>query len=489
MVSLGKLLQILNVQIDNVDLDKEISSINIDSREVSANSAFVALSGQRVDGHSFIPQAVMNGAALVIVSRDINDIGVPVIKVENPRQILGIFASEINGNPSTKLDLIGVTGTNGKTTTSFFVRSVLRAAGIKTELIGTTGYTQGDKLIPLDLTTPESPLIQKLLSTYVQDGTKACVMEVSSHAVAFKRITGCRYRSGVFTNITDREHLDFHKTFDNYLKAKKTFFSDYITPIDSSYSCLNADDPHVDTFMEVCGDRVILYSKTGMKDAIIQARKIQTGLFGVTFQLQIDHFINPVTIRLPGPYNVDNALAATSVAYGIGISPEQIVAGLETLDNVPGRFEQVRAGQDFAVIVDYAHTDDALKNLLEAARACGPKRLITVFGCGGDRDTSKRSLMGSVAAQLSDYVIVTSDNPRSEDPLTIINQIMTGIPKETEVNTIPDRATAIRTAIKQASTGDMVVIAGKGHEDYQIFRNRTIHFDDREQARMAIQED
>ncbi|MBN2382456.1 UDP-N-acetylmuramoyl-L-alanyl-D-glutamate--2,6-diaminopimelate ligase [bacterium] len=489
MLTLGRLTRLLDLNVlPENDPETLVSVVTADSREVKPGAVFVALKGQKADGHAFIPQAIDAGALLIINAEQHDPTApVPLIRVDRPRYWLGMLAAEYYDHPSRHMDLIGVTGTNGKTTTTYFLRSILNCAGLKTELIGTTGFTREDMIVKLDRTTPEAPDLQKILAEFRTSGVQGVVMEVSSHAVVFERIAGCSFRGGIFTNITEREHLDFHKNFTHYRQAKQAFFKEYISSDSDSFACLNADDPNVDFFLGACGHRTTLYSKQSCAGATVLARNLKPGLFGISFDLIINNQTLPVTIHLTGPYNVENALAAAAAASNLGLELSQIKVGLEQLEHVPGRFELISAGQDFAVVVDYAHTDDALYNLLSAARACQPNRLITVFGCGGDRDTSKRPRMGQSAAELSDLVIITSDNPRSEDPLAIISQIKAGIPDSTRVKTIPDRREAIDTAIQAARTGDMVVIAGKGHEDYQIFADRTIHFDDRAEARRALQ--
>jgi len=488
MVLLGEVATFLGVSLDSYSAGKKITSVTADSRLVNHESIFVCLTGEHFDGHSFIPQALKAGAAMIVINvdRDIRS-SVPIVKVADTRETLGDLASLVAGNPSRELDLIGVTGTNGKTTTTHFIRSILQTSGYESELIGTIGYTRGDTTHRLAHTTPEAPVIQHILQQYFQEGVQSCAMEVSSHAIAMNRIQGCTFRAGVFTNITDREHLDFHGDFEEYRRVKLSFFQNYIASQPDSLACINLDDHSADSFVEAAGSQVITYSLQSSKGAQVWASEMKTDLFGVTFTLHLPGDISEkIRIQLPGPYNVANALAATAVTAALGIDPTKIFEGLSSLKTVAGRFESIREGQDFAVVVDYAHSADALENLLHGARACQPAELITVFGCGGDRDKTKRSRMGDIANRLSDHVIITNDNPRSEDPEEIIGQILSGISDTSACTTILDRGEAIKEAIMTARSGDMVVIAGKGHEDYQLFAGKSVHFDDREEVRKAL---
>jgi UDP-N-acetylmuramoyl-L-alanyl-D-glutamate--2,6-diaminopimelate ligase len=405
--------------------------------------------------------------------------------VRDARAALARLSSAVEGHPARALSLVGVTGTNGKTTTAFLIEAALRAAGIATGLVGTIQYRIGERVIEATRTTPESADLHALFREMVDVGCQAAVLEVSSHSLALRRVFGCPFRVAVFTNLT-RDHLDFHGDMDNYFAAKRMLFEQNL--LADGTAVLNADDARAAQLAASTRARVWTYSLHRPADFL--AEDLELSLAGTRFRVRTPR--GPVEIASPllGSFNVENLLAALAAALALDVRPEDAVRGLTSVSGVPGRLERVWAGQSFTVIVDYAHTDDALKRLLETVRQLKPRRVITVFGCGGDRDHTKRPLMGAVAARLSDVVIVTSDNPRSEPPEAIIEQIQLGMNggRKSERFAIVDRREAIRHALELAGEQDVVVIAGKGHETVQVLRDRTIPFDDRLVVREILKE-
>lgn len=480
--------------------DREVSDVAHDSRKVKNGSLFVAVRGFNADGHRFISQAVEQGAVAVITEENAvreAGISVPVITVPDSRKALARVADIFYGHPSGRLKLVGITGTKGKTTTSYLVKSVIEAAGHRTGLIGTIAYRVGDKTYPAPNTTPESLELQKLLSEMVSGGAEYCVMEVSSHALALGRTDGCVFESAIFTNL-GHDHLDFHKDQAAYLESKLLLFS-VLGP--GKTGVINADDPAADTIPARTKADMLTFGFSERAD-IRPVDTIGLGIEGLSFTVKTPRGVVDVSSPLVGNHNVYNILAATGAGLSLGFSPETVARGIASMTAVPGRMEKVDEGQPFGVIVDYAHTEESLERLLESVREIKGKRTITVFGCGGDRDRTKRPKMGAVALRGSDIVLVTSDNPRSEDPLSIIREVESGMsqgvkmpateerlqtaPGRTFYSVIPDRREAIGRAIRIAEPGDVVVLAGKGHEDYQIIGNEKIHFDDREAAREEI---
>jgi UDP-N-acetylmuramoyl-L-alanyl-D-glutamate--2,6-diaminopimelate ligase len=393
-------------------------------------------------------------------------------------------ARNFYGRLDRNLVLIGITGTNGKTTTSYLIDSILRAAGKTTAMIGTIEYHLAGRVLPAVNTTPESLDLHRIFAELTTQGGTHVTMEVSSHALALGRVYGVNFACAIFTNLT-RDHLDFHHTMEEYFTAKQMLFAGAGgTP--PPVAVINRDDEYGRTIQTAKTTEVLWYGLGA--DAVVRARHISSTFVGLRFDLQFGRERFPVTSRLVGKINVYNILAAAGAALGLGIAPETVARGVAELTAVPGRFERVDEGQPFMVVVDYAHTDDALRNTIGVARNLGPKRIVTLFGCGGDRDRSKRPLMGQAAAELSDFVVLTSDNPRSEDPLGIMNDALVGIRRTDVAHVVePDRRAAITRAIKEARPGDIVILAGKGHETYQILGDRTIHFDDREVAREVLQ--
>jgi UDP-N-acetylmuramoyl-L-alanyl-D-glutamate--2,6-diaminopimelate ligase len=469
------------------DASVEIGEVTHDSRRASSGSLFVAIRGLVTDGNQFVDQARRKGAAAVVSERPPRE-GGPWVEVADARLALALLSAAAKGDPAEKLHLVGVTGTNGKTTTTHLIDAVLRAAGETVGLVGTVHYRIGERLTTAVRTTPESSDLQALFREMVDAGCRRAVLEVSSHSLELKRVEGCRFEVAVFTNLT-RDHLDFHGDMDRYFEAKRRLFDTLLR--EDGRAIINADDDRAGELVAASRAPVWTYghapASAGARERLpdIHASDLHLSLDGSRFKASTP--LGPVEIHSPllGRFNVSNLLGALGATLALGIPRELAASGLASLPGVPGRLERVNAGQDFAVIVDYAHTDDALKNLLETVRELGPRRVITVFGCGGDRDRTKRPLMGAVASRLSDSVIVTSDNPRSEPPEAIIEEVRRGMlaGRGAEVLSIVDRREAIARALEMARPGVAVVIAGKGHETSQTLRDRTIPFDDRQIVR------
>jgi UDP-N-acetylmuramoyl-L-alanyl-D-glutamate--2,6-diaminopimelate ligase len=438
------------------------------------------------DGIDFALQAVATGAAAVVAERAPSvPVEVPWVVVRDARLALAWLAAEFFGHPSRDMRVVGITGTNGKTTTGYVLSSIFEAAGVRCGLIGTVVYRVGEQEFSATRTTPEAPELQELLRQMVHAGCRACVMEVSSHALSLRRADGIRFAAGVFTNLT-RDHLDFHEGMEDYFAAKRRLFE--MLPADAP-AVINVDDPRGAAVAETAA-RPITYAVNRAAD--VTSGPLSLSLDGLTFDARTPRGTVHVRSRLVGRPNVYNILAAVSVATALDLPLEAIERGLSRLEGVPGRFERASsAGDDITVVVDYAHTDDALRNLLETARPLAARRLITVFGAGGERDRTKRPLMGMVAARLSDVVVITSDNPRSEDPSRIIEEVNLGAQPETRhrgasVLTLVDRRKAILLAIDQALPGDVVLVAGKGHEKFQEIAGESLPFDDVVVAREAL---
>jgi UDP-N-acetylmuramoyl-L-alanyl-D-glutamate--2,6-diaminopimelate ligase len=468
--------------------DAEVSAVTYDSRRATAGSVFVALRGLKADGAEFAAQAISRGAALVLAETPRPEsVQTPWIVVSDARLALALLADRFFDHPSHRMKVIGVTGTNGKTTTSYLLASILDAAGLKAGLLGTVSYRLGAEEREASRTTPEAPDVQQLLDEMIRQGCSSAVMEVSSHALALKRVDGMRFAAGIFTNLT-RDHLDFHEDMENYFQAKRRLFE--MLP-DDAPGIINLDDPRGASLVGV-SKRSVTFAIT--KPADVTPGPLEFTLSGLSFELRTPRGSVRIESQLVGRPNVSNILAAAATAVALDLPLDAIVKGVRALPGVPGRFEVVSSPSDeVTVVVDYAHTDDALRNLLETARPLSPRRLVTVFGCGGDRDKTKRPLMGMVAARLSDVVVITSDNPRSEDPQRIIDEISRGIPagqqgtRAPEVRTIVDRREAIERAVEQADAGDVVLVAGKGHEKYQQIGDRVLPFDDGEIASNALE--
>ncbi|TAJ09625.1 MAG: UDP-N-acetylmuramoyl-L-alanyl-D-glutamate--2,6-diaminopimelate ligase [Nitrospirae bacterium] len=478
-------------------LGVEVTGLTDDSRCVKPGHVFVAVKGGKADGHRHLVQAVQAGAAALVVQEPPAGgsvpPAVPVIQVPDSRRAVGLLAGRFHGDPSSRLTMIGVTGTNGKTTITYLCRAVLEAAGRKVGVIGTVAYQIGAEVIPASHTTPGAVELQALLARMVAAGLDTAVMEVSSHALALDRTAGCEFDLAVFTNLT-QDHLDFHADLEEYFQAKVRLFS-ALSPtgrkLKPKRAIVNVDDERGPRVCQAC--RVPVWTYAIRRPADIRAEAVRLSLAGTNFTVVTPVGRFEVASKLVGEHNVYNLLAAIGVGLQEGLTQEQIRAGLASVENVPGRFERVEAGQDFTVVVDYAHTEDALMRLLAAANRLKTGRVITLFGCGGDRDRGKRPKMGRVAAEQSDVVVLTSDNPRSEDPAAILREVEVGVkealaaaPARAQYRVIADRRQAIEAAIREARTGDTVLIAGKGHEDYQIIGSQKLHFDDREVAREAL---
>lgn len=473
-------------------LEGEITDLTDDSRRVRSGSLFVAVKGLQSDGHRYLEEAIKAGATAVVVeagrlsSEAAASLPVPVIEVKDSRRSLGVLAGRFLGDPAGRLSLIGVTGTNGKTTTTYLCKSILETGGAKVGLIGTVAYLIGNERLAAAHTTPGALELHTLFKTMVDAGLDTAVMEVSSHALALDRTAGCAFSTAVFTNLT-QDHLDFHADMEEYFQAKLGLFQGLEG---GGRAIVNLDDPY--------GERVVAASSAPVwtyaldRPADLRAEDVQVSLEGVQFTVRTPQGTVSVRSKLVGRHNIYNILGAVGVGIQQGVPLPDIAAGVVRLANVPGRFERVEGGQTFTVVVDYAHTEDALYRLLTTAHAVRTGRIITVFGCGGDRDRGKRPKMGRVAALYSDVVVVTSDNPRTEDPAAIIREVEPGVQaglreagKGRYLVQI-DRRAAIAEAIRQAQPGDLVVIAGKGHEDYQIIGKEKQPFDDRTVAREAI---
>lgn len=487
---LADLLTYTEVLAAEGDLNSEVRKITFDSRQVREGSLFVAIPGYKSDGHEYIREALSNGAiAVVIQDPQCQSDNYTWVQVPDSRKALADLSAFFWGFPSSKLSLIGVTGTNGKTTTTNLIAAILEDHGLKTGLIGTIHNRIGQETIPVHHTTPEAPELQALFQDFLNKNAKYAVMEVSSHALDLHRVRGCEFDVAVYTNLT-QDHLDFHQDMDKYLASKsKLFIGLGKNPRKErrKYAIINIDDPYGSQLAELSNAPVITYGVN--KTADVKANQVEVSASGVKYQLRYTNQIRDVSLKLTGTFNVYNSLAA--IAFGLmeNLPVESIISSLERIDRIPGRFEKVDAGQDYTVIVDYSHTPDSLENCLRTAREFVRGRIITVFGCGGDRDKTKRPIMGEVAGRYSDIALITSDNPRSEDPQEIIKEIVPGISKVMKPNQfieIVNRREAIFKAIGEARPGDVVIIAGKGHEDYQVIGDRVLHFSDQETALEAI---
>jgi len=453
-------------------LDINISSIAHDSRKVRKNTLFVCIEGFKADGHKFIPTAIENGVKAILVQKDVSvPEGITVVRVENTRLALASVSNILFGQPSKSFRLIGVTGTKGKTTTTFMVKSIMEAKGQKVGLIGTVANIIGKVVIPADRTTPESYDLQELFADMVEKEVDSVVMEVSSHALELNRVGCCDFDIGVFTNLT-RDHLDFHETFENYLNAKIKLFKmckNALVNIDSEYGQRVKDSASCK-----------VYTYAVQKDADIKAINIIKHSDSVEFDLVSPWKNGHIKVNIPGLFSVYNALAAIGCSFLEGINFDKIQEGLASI-SVPGRAEVVPVGKDYTVMIDYAHSPDSLENILTTLKGYATGRVVCIFGCGGDRDRTKRPIMGEISGELADFSIITSDNPRTEEPDQIVKEIEEGIKNTNGAYiTIVDRTEAIKYALLNAKPNDIILLAGKGHETYQIFKDKTIHYDERE---------
>ncbi|MCY8809542.1 UDP-N-acetylmuramoyl-L-alanyl-D-glutamate--2,6-diaminopimelate ligase [Bacillus atrophaeus] len=486
-MKLTKLLTYLTTEPSVNDFhDPDITSIEMDSREVKTGSLFVCVKGYTVDGHDFAQKAVENGASAIVAEREL-DVSVPVTIVRNSQRALSVLSDAFYGQPTKQLQLIGITGTNGKTSTSHMVDEILKKAGKRTGLIGTMYIKINEETFPVKNTTPESVTLQKTFKKMNDNHVDTAIMEVSSHALSMGRVHGCDYDIAVFTNLT-QDHLDYHKTMDEYRQAKSLLFSQLGGAFNHEKpkrAILNADDEASAYYEKVTAAHISTY---GIKnDADVMAKHIKTTAQGTSFELVTNKGTKPITISLVGQFNVYNVLAAVATCIAAGIPFETVAEAVEELHGVRGRFELVNKNQEFPVIVDYAHTPDSLENVLKTCKDMTEGKVFVVVGCGGDRDKTKRPKMAKIAVQLADEPIFTSDNPRSEDPLAILRDMEAGVENE-YYHSIANREQAIFFAIANARKGDVVLIAGKGHETYQQIGAETFDFDDAEVAARAIVE-
>lgn len=471
-------IEVINI---SGSIDIEIDNIVFNSKEVTPESVFVCIVGFKDDGHKFASEAVKKGAVVVVTEREVKlEKNAVVIKVKDTKVALEKLAAKFYANPVNELYMIGVTGTDGKTTTTYLIESILKSAGKKTGVIGTINYRVDNSVVPSNYTTPTAMQLQKILREMADKGVKYLVMEVSSHALEMNRINPAYFNIGIFTNLTS-EHLDFHNNMENYFQAKLKLFKNL-----KQFAIVNNDDKMAERIIPNVKGVVITYGidrESRFKAENIVCKTDKTDFFAVTPEGKIS-----ISLKMRGRHNVYNALAALSCAYALKIDKETAKKGLESVLSVPGRFESIDEGQKFSVIVDYAHTPFALEKSIKAAKELLPRRIITVFGCGGDRDKTKRPAMGKIASEFSDFFIITSDNPRSEEPMAIIKDIEKGINgnKKNNYLVFVDRKKAIEEAFKMAKEKDIVLIAGKGHESVQIMKNEVIPFDDREISRELL---
>jgi UDP-N-acetylmuramyl-tripeptide synthetase len=462
----------------NKKTDVNVTGIHYDSRKIKPGHIFVAMRGHQTDGHHYIPQAIKNGACAIVAETENQDhSNVIYIHVPDSRYALADLAQTFYGNPSHKICLLGITGTNGKTTTAYLIENIFKAKGYQTGVISTIEYRYHNRVFPNPLTTPESLDLQRIFFEMQSNGITHVIMEVSSHALALNRVMGCAYDVVVFTNLT-QDHLDFHQTMDEYWQCKqKLFYPPYVAQKENVHAVINCDN---DYGLKLKDDVQIQSIRVGgSPENDIYCQKPDISLSCISGLISTPKGTLSLHSPLTGHHNLQNILCAAGAAIALDIPIERISSGISQTGSVPGRLERLTEFTDRYVFVDYAHTPDALENVIQCIRQSKTKGLITVFGCGGDRDRGKRPLMGKVAASLSDCCIVTSDNPRSESPEAIINDICKGIPDLKSCIVEPDRKKAIELAIKKSCPEDVVLIAGKGHETYQILKDKTIDFDDR----------
>ncbi len=481
-MELKKILKNIDFKLKNGSLNKNITEVKYDSREIKKDNLFIAISGFKADGHQFIDQAVKNGARTVMIEKELADYqsGVSYIKVENSRKAMAQLAKNFFENPLKELKLIGITGTNGKTTTSYLLYNILKEYAGQAALFGTIKNIIGEQELYTNRTTPESIDLYRYFSKMREEKVKYGVMEVSSHALDLYRVEGMKFSAAIFTNISP-EHLDYHKNMENYREVKSRLFAQ----LDQGQpAVINLDDSNSEYIAEKSAGDNYFYSLESKKADLytINYKLHQKGMEYMTAG-RIDNLFE---LNLGGIFNIYNSLAAVLTADLLGVDLQTINKALKKLSSVPGRFEIINAGQDFQIVVDYAHSPDGMKNVLDTAADMDKNRLIVLFGCGGDRDRSKRPVMASLAEEYADYTIISNDNPRSEDPEAIFAQIKTGFSKDfKDYEIIADRKKAIETAIKMAEQNDLVLLLGRGHEPYQVFENKKIELDDRQVARQA----
>lgn len=477
------LQQFLDTSVESILLDTPINGIQYDSRKVEKDDIFVAIPGTKTDGSIFAKQAFEKGAAFIVTEKSKIE-GIPdqhIIQVTDVREVLALLSKAFYDFASDKLIILAVTGTNGKTTTTYLLKSVLESNGIKTGLIGTTGAMLGEKKIELSHTTPESLELHNLFSQMVAENITHVVMEVSSHALDLKRVYGINYKVAAFTNLT-HDHMDFHGNFENYFAAKKKLFDSLK---DRTFAVVNADDSYGTKITDRTKAKILTYGID--HEADIHGVIITSDIYSMKLKVNIDHTCHLFSVPLSGKFNAYNVLGAIGIMYALGLSMTEIDGGLQHISQVPGRFEKIKGNGSIVGIVDYSHTPDSLENILKSIQQIrlADQKIITVFGCGGDRDRTKRPIMGRIAGEYSDHVIITSDNPRTENPDFIINEIVLGCSKyKPEIES--DRGTAIDKAVRSANDRDIILVAGKGHEDYQEVNGKKTHFDDREELRKAF---
>ena len=469
-------------------LDRAVESIAYDSRRVQRNGLFVALRGEKNDGHEFIGQAIENGASVIVAEREEKNPRATCLLVENTRTALADLAATFYGLPARRLKLAAVTGTNGKTTTTFLIKHICEKAGLRCGLIGTVRYEIGERVLPAARTTPESLDLQELLAQIANAGCRAAAMEVSSHALTQERVRGLEWDVAVFTNLT-QDHLDYHGTMENYFESKAKLFVQLAQQQKKRkpVAVVNMDDHYGEQLLDKIGKKISVITFGMGVRADFRASNYRMEFGGTSYQLDARGKSYLVRLPLIGRFNVANSMAALAAANALGLNLREAVLSLGKSPQVPGRLEMVPAKRKFQVFVDYAHTPDALLNVLKTLRQLEPGRLIVVFGCGGDRDRQKRPLMGRIADQNADYSIITSDNPRKEDPDAIISEIEKGFGSD-RYEKVAGRAEAIARAIALAQPRDIILIAGKGHETYQEFVDHTVPFDDIQVARRAIED-
>jgi len=503
-MKLERLIKGLDIKNISGETSGEVSALCFAADKCVKDSLFVAVSGLQTDGHRFIPEAISRGARFIVYEKDEPlPSEVVAIRVSDSRRALGRLARNFFGNPSASLTLLAVMGTNGKTTITYLLESILKAAGFNCGVLGTVNYRYNNQTYPAPNTTPESYEFQRIMRAMADEGVTHVIAEVSSHAVDLKRVDDCDFDLGIFTNLT-RDHLDYHLTMENYFQAKKRFFAEILPQskkVHPQKMAVNADDPWGQRILREVSLPALTYGLES--DCAVKAGDYALSLSGIKARIHLGGESVSVSSPLIGKFNLYNILAAAGAAFILQVPPDVIKKGIENLSSVPGRLEAVASSSGINVFVDYAHTDDALRRVLQNLAELKKQRIITVFGCGGNRDRGKRPLMGEAAATLSDLTIITSDNPRLEDPLAIIAEIETGIdlskvqktsPENLRLQNgtraytvIPERKKAIEAAVNEAQTGDIVLIAGKGHEDYQILGTRKIPFDDRAVTRQILE--
>lgn len=484
---LGELLKDYAQECDNQpNGESPVTSLVSDSRLAKPGSLFIAIKGYEFDGHDYVEAAVQNGAIAVITEKEMNYPDVCCIRVDDSRQVQALLADRFYGNPAAELDLFGITGTNGKTTSAIILQSVLGHCGVDTGLLGTIFYRWGQKERNAVRTTPDAIEIHALLREMVDDKVKAVAMEVSSHALELDRVTGLKFKAAIYTNLS-RDHLDFHASFEEYAQAKAKLFRQ----TEGGVCVLNRDDAAWETMAKEANGRIVTFGKSGSKEASESdylIRDIKESLEGTEFVLDSGNYRETFFTPIWGLYNVSNAAGVAIAALESGYDSDKIIQGIKSVNRVPGRMDGLTSSTGFRVVIDYAHTPDALENVLNGVRSFTNGKMITVVGCGGDRDRGKRPEMGEIGERLSDTLVVTSDNPRTEDPEKIIEDIVAGLKKPEKSFVLVDRKEAIRKALESAKTGDTVVIAGKGHENYQEINNVRYPFDDREVADSILKE-